>query len=210
MSNARRIGLLLGPALFLLMLLAPTPAGVAPPAWRTAALTVLMASWWLTEAIPIPATALVPLVLLPILGAGTIAEAAAPYANPVIFLFMGGFLIALASGWMSYAEMVDGEWKLHGLVSNIEEGQSAPGFQHTEMPAPHESAAMAAEGAAYFVTHFNAGHAAMVAERYAEDVVLIGAPEDGRAAMQANLQEMIDGGAQVTVTPFAAAELGDE
>ncbi len=128
MSNARRIGLLLGPALFLLMLLAPTPAGVAPPAWRTAALTVLMASWWLTEAIPIPATALVPLVLLPILGAGTIAEAAAPYANPVIFLFMGGFLIALASGWMSYAEMVDGEWKLHGLVSNIEEGQSAPGF----------------------------------------------------------------------------------
>ncbi len=69
---------------------------------------------------------------------------------------------------------------------------------------------MAAEGAAYFVTHFNAGHAAMVAERYAEDVVLIGAPEDGRAAMQANLQEMIDGGAQVTVTLFAAAELGDE
>ena len=171
----------MGPGLFAVLLASPVPAGLEPAAWHTAAVGLFMAVWWLTEAIPIPATALLPLVLFPLVGSGSIREAAEPTANPIIFLFMGGFLIALASGWMSYAEMVDGEWKLHGLVSTIEEGQSAPGFQHTEMPAPHESAAMAAAGAAYFVTHFNAGHAAMVAERYAEDVVLIGAPRtDGR------------------------------
>jgi sodium-dependent dicarboxylate transporter 2/3/5 len=55
-----------------------------------------MALWWITEAIPIPATALLPLVLFPLLGAGTIRDAASPYANPLIFLFMGGFMLALA------------------------------------------------------------------------------------------------------------------
>jgi sodium-dependent dicarboxylate transporter 2/3/5 len=53
-----------------------------------------MAVWWITEAIPIPATALLPLVVLPIGGIGTIRETAAPYANPIIFLFLGGFILA--------------------------------------------------------------------------------------------------------------------
>ncbi len=92
--GARRIGLLLGLTLFAIALLAPAPQGMSPGAWRTAAVALLMASWWLTEAIPIPATALLPLVLFPLLGVLPIDATAAPYANPVIFLFLGGFVIA--------------------------------------------------------------------------------------------------------------------
>ena len=55
-----------------------------------------MALWWLSEAIDISATALLPLALFPLLGVGGIGTIAAPYANPLIFLFMGGFLLALS------------------------------------------------------------------------------------------------------------------
>src|SRR5688572_9550110 len=91
-----RVGLLLGPALFAAVLAMQPPLGVPEPAWRVAAVTVLMATWWVTEAVPLAATALLPLVLFPLLGVVTIDAAAASYANPVIFLFMGGFLIAAA------------------------------------------------------------------------------------------------------------------
>ena len=94
--GASRIGLVLGPVLFVLLLLLPAPDGVSPDAWRVAAVALLMATWWVTEAIPIPATALLPLVLFPLLGITSIGAAAAPFANPVIYLFMGGFLIAAA------------------------------------------------------------------------------------------------------------------
>ncbi len=67
---------------------------MALPAWRTAAVGILMAVWWMTEAIPISATALLPLALFPLLGIADIRAAAAPYANPLVFLFLGGFLIA--------------------------------------------------------------------------------------------------------------------
>ena len=95
-SRRKRIGLVLGPVLFVVMLVAPSPEGLSVAGWRTAAAAVLMAVWWISEALPIPATSLVPLVLFPLLGAGTIREAAAPYADPLIFLFLGGFLIATA------------------------------------------------------------------------------------------------------------------
>jgi solute carrier family 13 (sodium-dependent dicarboxylate transporter), member 2/3/5 len=62
----------------------------------TAGVAVWMAIWWMTEAIEIPATALLPLALFPLLQARTIDEAAEPYASPLIFLFLGGFLLALA------------------------------------------------------------------------------------------------------------------
>jgi sodium-dependent dicarboxylate transporter 2/3/5 len=91
-----RIGLMLGPALLLVMLLLPPPAGLPLAAWRVAAVGTLMATWWVTEAIPLAATALLPLVLFPVLGVLGIEPTAAPYANSVIFLFMGGFLIAAA------------------------------------------------------------------------------------------------------------------
>ena len=91
-----RVGLLVGLALFAAALTLPAPAGMPEPAWRAAAVAMLMAAWWVTEAIPIPATALLPLLLFPLLGILPIGDAASPYANPVIYLFMGGFLIAAA------------------------------------------------------------------------------------------------------------------
>lgn len=91
-----RVGLFLGPLLFAAMLLLPAPAGMPAAAWRTAAVAVLMAAWWITEAVPIPATALLPLALFPLLGVAPMEATAAPYANPVIWLFLGGFMIAIA------------------------------------------------------------------------------------------------------------------
>ena len=78
------------------MILVGPMGGMRETAWRTAALGLLMVIWWVTEAVPIAATALLPLALLPLLGVLTIAEAAAPYANPVIYLFFGGFVLAMA------------------------------------------------------------------------------------------------------------------
>jgi len=91
-----RIGLWVGLALFVGALLLPAPAGMPDPAWRATGVALLMATWWVSEAIPIPATALLPLVLFPLLGILSLTDAAAPYANPVIYLFMGGFLLAAA------------------------------------------------------------------------------------------------------------------
>lgn len=89
-------GWLIGPGFLLLTQLLAPPDGLSPEGWRTVGVAVLMATLWITESIPIPATALLPLVLFPALHLGEIKEAAAPYANPLIFLFLGGFLIALA------------------------------------------------------------------------------------------------------------------
>jgi sodium-dependent dicarboxylate transporter 2/3/5 len=78
------------------MLVVGARFGMSDTAWRTAALGVWMGIWWVTEAVPIAATALLPLVALPLLGVLTMNAAAAPYANPVIFLFFGGFILAAA------------------------------------------------------------------------------------------------------------------
>ncbi len=91
----RRRGLWTGFALFLLFAFAPFP-GIEPATQRTAGLALIMSVWWMTEAAPIPVTALLPLVLLPILGVLSPADAAEPYANSVIFLFLGGFVLALS------------------------------------------------------------------------------------------------------------------
>ena len=90
------VGLAAGPLLFAAMLLSAPPQGMTVLAWRAAAVGVLMATWWITEAIPIAATALMPIVLFPMLGVATVAATTAPYGNPVIYLFLGGFLIAMA------------------------------------------------------------------------------------------------------------------
>ncbi|MGM0457937.1 MAG: SLC13 family permease [Bacteroidota bacterium] len=89
-------GFLGGLAVFILMTLSNPPEGLSLAGWRTAAVATLMATWWVTEVIPISATAMLPLVLFPILGVGDIATTATPYANPMIFLFLGGFIIAIA------------------------------------------------------------------------------------------------------------------
>lgn len=95
-GNRQRYGLIGGLAAFLLLVLLPAPQGLSQEGWFTAAVALLMAIWWVTEALPIPATALVPIVMFPFLEVSTIREATAPFANPLIYLFMGGFIIAIA------------------------------------------------------------------------------------------------------------------
>ena len=98
-STVARLGRLGGPVLALAVyLLLPDGggAGLSPEARATAGIGTLMAVWWMTEALPLPATSLLPIVLFPLAGAFSIKQAAAPYAHPLIFLFMGGFMIALA------------------------------------------------------------------------------------------------------------------
>jgi sodium-dependent dicarboxylate transporter 2/3/5 len=106
-STHQRIGLFLGPVLATLMLLSDAPDGLSDAGWSTAAVAVLMAAWWATEAIPIAATALLPLACFPLLGAVNMADAAAPYANKVIYLFLGGFVVAFAMQ----------RWNLHRRIA---------------------------------------------------------------------------------------------
>jgi solute carrier family 13 (sodium-dependent dicarboxylate transporter), member 2/3/5 len=93
---AERIGFVLGPALFALTFVLPPPPGMSPEAWRVAGLGLWMAVWWATEAAPMAATALLPLVLIPVVGAGNERQAAAPYANPIVLLLLGGSILAVA------------------------------------------------------------------------------------------------------------------
>ena len=106
-TTSQRIGLFLGPALMLLMLLAGSPANLSDAAWATAAIGVLMAVWWASEALPIAATAMLPIVAFPILGISSIQETTAPYANKVIYLFLGGFIVAFAMQ----------RWNLHRRIA---------------------------------------------------------------------------------------------
>ncbi len=92
----RRIALAAGPALFLLVLLLWTPPAGHPHAPAAAGLALWMVAWWITEAVPLAATALLPLAVLPLAGAMSGKEIAAQYVNHVIFLFLGGFLLAAA------------------------------------------------------------------------------------------------------------------
>ncbi|HJK53269.1 MAG TPA: SLC13 family permease, partial [Methanocorpusculum sp.] len=93
----KSIGLILGIAAFIALLLIPIDPEVLPTAARyAAAVTVLMAIFWITQPIPIEATSLIPIVAFPLLGILTPAEACAPYADKVIFLFLGGFIIAMS------------------------------------------------------------------------------------------------------------------
>jgi sodium-dependent dicarboxylate transporter 2/3/5 len=95
-AAGRKLGLALGPLLAGALLVLGPPSGLSGEAWTTVALLALMIVWWVTEAIPISATALLPLAVLPLAGVVTPAEAAAPYADPILFLFIAGFMIAVA------------------------------------------------------------------------------------------------------------------
>lgn len=104
---AARVGLFLGPALGLLLAMAPAPEGLERGGLMVAGVLVLMAVWWATEAIPIAITSLVPLALLPLLGVLPLREIAAPYADPVVLLLLGGFIVALAIE----------KWNLHRRIA---------------------------------------------------------------------------------------------
>ena len=92
---AGRWGLWGGLAAFVAMLLLPPP-GMPLAAWQTAAIVVLMAIWWMTQALPLTATALIPFLAFPLLGIMNATETAASYYSPILFLVLGGAMIALA------------------------------------------------------------------------------------------------------------------
>lgn len=92
----RRLGLVLGPAIAIGLQLSGAPEGLSVEAWWVVSIMALMLVWWVTEAVPFAATALIPLIALPLTGATNAAEAAKPYADPVLYLFIGGFMLAAA------------------------------------------------------------------------------------------------------------------
>jgi len=100
------LALLSGPLLFALTLFL-NPFGLDENANKVMACALLMISWWISEALPMPAVALIPLVFFPLMGIAKISEAAAPYANEVVFLFMGGFMIGLGIE----------KWNLHRRIA---------------------------------------------------------------------------------------------
>jgi sodium-dependent dicarboxylate transporter 2/3/5 len=103
----QNIGLLLGPLICITLLVMPPPAGMTPAAVSVAAVACLMAIWWVTEAAPIAATALLPIVLFPLLGVMKTADVTTAYANHLIYLFLGGFLIAVTMQ----------KWNLHRRIA---------------------------------------------------------------------------------------------
>ncbi len=89
------IGFIAGPLVFFILLPIIPDSFISPSAGKVLSLAAWIIIWWMTEAVPIAITALLPLVLFPFMGVMKMSEAAAPYANPIVFLFMGGFMIAL-------------------------------------------------------------------------------------------------------------------
>ncbi|MEQ9406004.1 MAG: SLC13 family permease [Cyclobacteriaceae bacterium] len=97
----------LGPVLFLLILVFPAPEGMSVEAQYVLACTAWAVIWWLSEALPIAITSLLPLILFPSFGVAPVKEVSSFYANPIIFLFIGGFIIALAME----------KWNLHKRIA---------------------------------------------------------------------------------------------
>jgi sodium-dependent dicarboxylate transporter 2/3/5 len=94
--SGRIAGLLLGPAVFLFAIFTAPPEGLSAQGWAVAAVGLWMAIWWVSEAIPVPATALLPIILFPLLGIARTDAVAQTYMSGTIFLVLGGSLLALA------------------------------------------------------------------------------------------------------------------
>ncbi len=106
-SLRQKVGLFMGLALFFLVLVMPLPEGMSLPASRVAAVALLMACFWMAETVPIPATGILPIFLFPLLDVMPTADVTLSYGNQILFLFMGGFLIAVAMQ----------KWNLHRRIA---------------------------------------------------------------------------------------------
>lgn len=106
-SLRQKIGLFLGPLCCVIILGLSPPETLSIMAWKTLAVGILMASWWLTEAVPISVTSMVPLVLFPLLNIASIKAVSAPYANPLVYMFLAGFILASAMQ----------RWNLHRRIA---------------------------------------------------------------------------------------------
>ena len=106
-SKLNRTGLIAGLVALPLILLLPAPEGISPEGHRAAAIITMMAIWWLSEAIPLAATALVPIALFPLMGVLNSRDVAGAYGDRIIFLFAGGFFIAMAMQ----------KWNLHERIA---------------------------------------------------------------------------------------------
>lgn len=95
-ATLRLIVLFAIPAAAVALSALPPPAGLSAQAWSVAIIGCLMALWWASEIIPLAVTALIPLIAFPLLGVGSIEQTAASYAHPLIFLFLGGFMLSRA------------------------------------------------------------------------------------------------------------------
>lgn len=106
-SVRQKLGMFLGPLLFFIVLFLPTVEGLSYEAKAVGATALWMAVWWITEAVPIPVTSILPILVFPLTGATSSGEATAPYANQLIFLYLGGFLLAIGIE----------KWNLHKRIA---------------------------------------------------------------------------------------------
>ncbi|WP_339676818.1 DASS family sodium-coupled anion symporter [Cyclobacterium marinum] len=105
--QTQKIGLFLGPIVFLGIYFGIAPDGLSPEGISLLAVTFWIAIWWITEAIPIAATALLPLVIFPLTGIMALKPTSIPYSDPMVLLYMGGFMIAVSIE----------KWNLHKRIA---------------------------------------------------------------------------------------------